>query len=87
MPGETCSNNSMARARPRTVLQGSCDFSNRMDASVRSLSATDVLRTLAAWKVGALQHDAFRIRADGAVQAADHAGKRDGAFRIGDHQV
>ena len=50
MPGETCSSNSRARARPRTVFTGSCDFSKRMDASVRSLSATDVLRTLVASK-------------------------------------
>ena len=50
IPGDTSWSSSMARARPRTVLTGSCDFSNRMEASVRSLSWTDVLRTLAAWK-------------------------------------
>src|SRR5205085_2424424 len=45
MPGEISRNNSTARARPRTVLAGSCAFSKRMDASVRSLSAEEVLRT------------------------------------------
>ena len=36
---------------PRTVLTGSCAFSKRMEASVRSLMAEEVLRTEAAWKL------------------------------------
>ena len=51
MPGETSCSNSMARAMPRTVFAGSCDFSNSMEASVRSLMAEEVLRIDAAWKV------------------------------------
>jgi hypothetical protein len=50
MPGESSGSSSSARASARTVLCGSCDFSKRMEASVRSFSATDVLRTLAALK-------------------------------------
>ena len=38
-------------------------------------------------EVGALQHHARGLLADGAVHAADHAGQRDGAGGIGDHQV
>ena len=38
-------------------------------------------------EVGALQHHARGLFADGAVAAADHSGQRDGAGRIGDHQV
>ncbi len=50
IPGDTCSSSSHARANPRTVFTGSCDFSKRMDASVRSFKATEVFRTLTAWK-------------------------------------
>ncbi len=35
---------------PRTVLAGSCAFSKRMEASVRSLMAEEVLRMEEAWK-------------------------------------
>jgi hypothetical protein len=51
MPGEISCSSSTARARPRTVLAGSCAFSKRMEASVRSLMAADVLRMLDAWKL------------------------------------
>ncbi len=49
-PATASGSSSSARARARIVLCGSCAFSNRIDASVRSFSAADVLRTLAAWK-------------------------------------
>ena len=50
MPGETSSSSSRARSRPRTVFTGSCAFSKRMEASVRSFSREEVLRTLDALK-------------------------------------
>ena len=50
MPGEISRSNSTARASPRTVFTGSCAFSKRMLASVRSLIADDVLRIDDAWK-------------------------------------
>ena len=57
------------------------------DASVRSLSADEVLRTLAAWKF-ALSSTMRVVFAPIALsRAADHAGQRDRARRIGDHQV
>ena len=77
----------MARARPRTVFSGSCDFSKRMDASVRSFNATEVLRTLAAWKFALSSTMRVVSATDGAVNAADDARKRDGAFGVGDHQI
>ena len=51
MPGEISRSSSTARARARTVLAGSCAFSKRMEASVRSFTADEVLRTEAAWKL------------------------------------
>ena len=41
----------MARAKPRTVFTGSCDFSKRMEASVRNFTLVDVLRIDEAWKL------------------------------------
>ena len=38
-------------------------------------------------EVGAFEHHARGLVADGAVRAADHAGQRDGAAGVGDHQV
>ena len=38
-------------------------------------------------EAGAFEHDARGAVGDGAVHAADHAGERDGALRVGDHQV
>ena len=78
---------SMARARPRTVLAGSCDFSKRMEASVRSLMARRSLADRRRLEVGAFENDARGRFADGAFAAADHAGEGDGAAGIGDHQV
>ncbi len=87
MPGEISCSSSMARARPRTVLAGSCAFSKRMEASVRSLMAEDVLRMEDAWKLALSSTTRRGGLADGAVHAADHAGQGDGAAGIGDHQV
>jgi hypothetical protein len=50
MPDEISRSSSMARAMPRTVLAGSCAFSKRIEASVRSRMADDVLRMDDAWK-------------------------------------
>jgi hypothetical protein len=58
---------STARARPRTVLAGSCAFSKRMEASVRSLKAEEVLRTLrrGSWRFPARLRG---LAADGAIR-------------------
>ena len=58
MPGESSRSSSMARARPRTVFAGSCAFSKRIEASVRSLMADEVLRIGSRLEIGALQHHA-----------------------------
>ena len=50
MPGDDELQRATARANPRTVFTGSCDFSKRMEASVRSFRAEDVFLTLAGWK-------------------------------------
>ena len=54
---------------------------------MRSLMADGRLADARRLEVGALQNHARGPVADGAVAAADHAGQRDGAGRIGDHQV
>ena len=51
IPGERIGSSSRARARARRVLTGSCAFSKRMEASVRSFSDEDVRRTLPALKL------------------------------------
>ena len=87
MPGESSRSSSMARARPRTVLAGSCAFSKRMEASVRSLMADEVLRIEAAWKLALSSTTRVVLSPMALSSAADHAGQRDGAAGIGDHQV
>ncbi len=81
MPGEISCSSSMARARPRTVLAGSCAFSKRMEASVRSLMADEVLRMVDAWKLALSSTTRVVLALMALSHAADHAGQRDGAAR------
>ncbi len=86
-PGETIGIISIARASARTVLCGSCAFSKRIEASVRSLSAAEVLRTLPAWKFAASNTIDVVVSEIALSRPPITPANPDRSRRIRDHQI
>ena len=64
IPGEISGSSSSARASARTVLCGSCDFSNRMEASVRSFERDGSFANARGVEIRAFENDRCRGRAE-----------------------
>ena len=86
-PARLPRSSSSARCKPRTVLTGSCAFSKRMEASVRSFSRDEVLRMLDALKF-ALSRTMRVVVSEMALSAPPITpASAIGAVGIGDHQI